>query len=193
MVTGLAMVMMTTLARAQPAEPPLAPPSSSSPSGASFVPPPAAPEPPLLYREADYRWQMMVSDLASVALFTGGTRATVGLGLFSYAFGGPIIHDLNADGGRAGISFGLRIGAPLLGGLALGGLASLTSNCQKDDEDCSSGVGPAALIGVVLGAAVAVLVDDIYVARPRKVYSRGVGLTANVDHGRTSLGLAGSF
>ena len=185
-LTGMAMISMTTSALGGPPST-----SSSAPSGASYVPPP---EPEPLYLKPDYRWQMLVSDVGSIGLAVTGGRAGIGLGLAGYTFGGPIIHDLNDGGARAGTSFGVRLGAPLLGGLAVGGLAALGSHCRKDDSDCDDSVGPAVAVGAVLGVVVAIVVDDLIVARPRTVYAGPtVGLSATVDHDRASIGLAGQF
>lgn len=181
----VAMIGVTAVAQAQPSAT-----SSSAPNGSSYVPPP---EPEPLYREPDYRWQMAVSDLASISLAATGTRTGVGLGLFGYAFGGPLIHDLNADSSRAGASFALRVLAPLVGGLAFDGVARLGTNCRRDDDDCDESAVAATALGAVVGATIALLVDDLYIARPRKIYARTVSLTAHVDHDQASLGLAGRF
>jgi hypothetical protein len=185
-LTGMVMIATTTAALGGPPNT-----SSSAPSGASYVPPPEA-EP--LGRGPDYRWQMVVSDLASVGLAASGGGAGIGLGLVGYTLGGPIIHDLNDGGGRAGTSFGVRLGAPVLGALAFAGLAKLGDHCRKDDFDCDDSPGIAIVAGAVLGAAVAIVVDDLFLARPRKIYARPtVGLSAIVDHDRAGIALAGRF
>ncbi|HEY0195439.1 MAG TPA: hypothetical protein VGC42_30195 [Kofleriaceae bacterium] len=186
----------TAAAQAAPQGPPavipLQPPSSSAPSYASYTPPPPAPEPQLV-REPDYRWQLVVSDLGVIGMLASARESGVELGLLTYAFAAPIIHEANADGTRALSSLGLRLGLPLAGALTMGFVAKAVGTCGG--AYCDSDDGPVAsmLVGALVGMAAAIVIDDVYIGRPRTIESRGISLSASVDKSRTTVGLAGRF
>jgi hypothetical protein len=128
--------------------------------------------------QAWYGWQILVVDLAGAAMAAGGVASGSNPGTSAsnwagplevtgtvfYFAGGPAVHLAHEHVGRAAISFGLRVGAPLVLGLASAGIASALYqpyHCdpQKQSEPCDNtnwGGLAAALIGTA-GAGVGVL------------------------------------
>jgi len=110
-----------------------------------------------------YGYQVAAPDVVGGVLILAGAEAEnaglIALGVSGVLFGGPIVHAAHGNWGRAGVSFGLRVGAPILGaslGAALG----------------SSGGGKGALdaitygiVGGVLGYVAAAAFDIGYLAR----------------------------
>jgi hypothetical protein len=147
-----------------------------------------------------YGWQVMSADAValatagSVALLTDaadGDAGSIGGAVFAtgYALGGPTIHALRGHYGRAAGSLALRVGGPLLFGLA--GYHLDTS----DTDDAGDDLGDSARIGVVIGTAGALLLDWTALAyepvdRPREA---SVVPTAVAHRGGFALGLAGHF
>jgi hypothetical protein len=81
--------------------------------------------------KASYGWQILVVDLADAVLAAGGVAMgsnywkAQGSGFplemtasGFYVAGGPVVHLAHEHAGRAAVSFGLRVGAPLVLGLA---------------------------------------------------------------------------
>jgi hypothetical protein len=120
-------------------------------------------------------------DGASLLVFlVAGSSDSAGLGTLGvagYVFGGPIVHAVHGNGGRALGSLGLRIGLPLVGA-AVG--ASSESDCDSDAGFC---LGQAAL-GFGMGMLGAMLIDAIAIARdtvPRESPATEIGLTLARD------------
>ncbi len=73
-----------------------------------------------------YGWQTLIADTADIGLLlvalktsdSSSTGAAVALGAVGFIVPAPAIHLAHGQGARAGISFGLRLGLPLL----LGGI-----------------------------------------------------------------------
>ncbi len=114
-----------------------------------------------------YSWQIMLADASVVAIGVGAGRlsetnqtAAIGLGATGtavYVFGGPVIHLLQGQPGKAGISLGLRILCPL----GLGGtFALLYSN-----NPWGSAAG--GLVGAGVGVAGAAIADWIMAWKPK--------------------------
>jgi hypothetical protein len=106
-----------------------------------------------------YGYQVLATDALSWTLIVGGAKANVievsALGVGGLFFGGPIVHVGHGSYGRAGASFGLRVGLPLLG-LGIGAAA---------DRDSHSFIPAGPIIGVFLGSIAASIVDIAVIAR----------------------------
>jgi hypothetical protein len=120
-----------------------------------------------------YGGQTLAVDLAALAL-GAGARLVVGdgswrafpymLGGAAYLFGGPIVHGLHGQGGRAAGSFGMRIALPAFGALA--GVAVHHNRQPGDPPDWFPREAvDGFLIGAGVGAVVASAVDAIFLAR----------------------------
>jgi hypothetical protein len=152
-----------------------------------------------LVYEPSYRWQLALVDIGSVVLLFSGSDAGVTGGLAAYTFLAPTIHLAHDEGWRAAGSLGLRLGMPVLGALAgiMIGAAQKPSGCD-DGFDCDS--EDAVFVGLALGAlagmAVAMVIDDVIIAKPRLTHkhtSLVVAPRVNVTPQQTTFGLAGSF
>jgi hypothetical protein len=130
-----------------------------------------------------YGWQTLMADAADLGLLlvaletsngsgsdgNSGSHAAAALGAAFFIAPAPLIHLAHGQGARAGISFGLRLGLPLL----LGGIGMITGqgSCGNASPPPSSGsldlsglqcVGAAvqgAVIGGAVGMGFTVLVD----------------------------------
>ncbi|HEX4420795.1 MAG TPA: hypothetical protein VH165_22925 [Kofleriaceae bacterium] len=149
--------------------------------------------------EPSYRWQLAMADIGSVLLMFTGSAAGVTGGLAAYTFVAPTIHLAHDEGLRATGSFGLRLGAPVLGALAMYALfGALTPTGCRGYDDCGGTDGriDGALLGALAGMAAAMVIDDFAIARPRLTHkhtSLVVAPRVNVTPQQTTLGLAGSF
>jgi hypothetical protein len=126
-----------------------------------------------------YGWQTLATDGASFALVVGSISLGGGgdggnsissvllLGAFgAYALGGPVVHLVHGNPGRAFASLGMRVGGPIL--LAFAGVAA--ENCGNQGGDfCGLG---GALLGVTAGVITAVAVDAAVFAYDERPESR---------------------
>jgi len=116
-----------------------------------------------------YHLEMLAVDAASLtAVVTGGviegnhgynplvSEVLRGAGVSGYVLGGPIVHLVHRQYGRAGISLALRVGLPMLG--AVVGLS--TASCHPDEWFCGAGEAAA---GVAIGSAAAMVIDNLFV------------------------------
>lgn len=138
-----------------------------------------------------YGWEIMLVDAGAFALaYAGGASesdAVTVIALGAFVAGGPVVHVAEGNGGRALLSGALRLGLPL----ALGAIAG--ASCDEEDNDewfgCLAAVGG----GALGGAAIAMLVDYVFLAhapeRPPRVQ---VAVTPRREGGLT-VGLGGSF
>jgi hypothetical protein len=129
-----------------------------------------------------YGWQTLLSDAGATGLwvlaatlndakYTSGSlqtyqemsNVTLALGLATYALGAPAVHLLHDQRQEAGVSFALRLGLPLAGGLAGGLIANASCSPGQDDEVPCAIVG--GVIGVLAGGATAMLIDAVVLAR----------------------------
>lgn len=175
------------MTRAAVAQPSLTPPSA---------PPLAGPE--MVVEVQDYRWQLLVTDIASLGL--GMATQDGRLMSSTYVLGAPIVHAAHGNGGRALVSVGLRMGLPVLGALA--GISLEQAHCRstaQTEDDCG-------LAGLILGGAAgigaAVLIDWFALGKVEKPVTRPAliqagGIRANPMLGASksgfSLGLGGTF
>src|SRR5688572_18245884 len=127
-----------------------------------------------------YGWPMVLVDAGAFALWAATlanenqivARATLGNSLGLYGLVPPIIHVLNAEPLRGLGSFGLRIGAPVVGALFAEVLAFIVAaangnNIIHNDRESEKPQVAAALAGATLGALTAAAFDDFYFARHR--------------------------
>jgi len=97
-----------------------------------------------------YGWEILLADAAAWGLLvTSRSDAQAALGLGIYALAAPAIHAANDEPVHAGLSLGLRLGAPVVGGY----LAERNSHSSEDD-----GIPPA-FGGIILGAIAAEVFD----------------------------------
>jgi hypothetical protein len=117
-----------------------------------------------------YGWQTLVADACAVGIFaaawvvgSGGydqatktrteTLAYISLGTF--VLGGPIVHAAHGHWGKAGISFALRVGLPILGAAAA--FAATDGSCSNADGGCGGAASSAVVF--LFGIATAVTMD----------------------------------
>ena len=155
-----------------------------------------------------YGWQTLLVDASTLTTGilvaaasegdAGGLGASIALG--GYALGGPIVHWANGQVGKGFASLGLRLGAPLVGGLtgfALG--AAGDSGCR----DFCLGAAVGATLGVIAGGIAAVVVDSAVLARKQVVVTDGHARRPTVQWAPTggydakrqaaTLGVSGTF
>jgi hypothetical protein len=210
LVMGLAVLgcvlVSSGIARAAPPTE-QAPPSKwggPPPSKWGGPPPSKAPEEP---EYDDYRLSLLGSDLTAISLVVVGALvyddndaignfALLG-GFATYALGGPIIHLVHEQPGRALGSLALRVGLPGAGVLIIAGLAS---SCQSGgDGGCEAG---AVLVGGTLflgGFVTAMIVDDGFLGKVPKSRAKNetrdassfqAGLAPLIDPKKKSVGLS---
>ncbi len=114
-----------------------------------------------------YGWQTLIVDAAvlvtSLALApVGDGEASAATFLIGYPLGGPIVHWANGEVGRGFGSLGLRVGAPLVLGIAGAGLGFAVGDCGN--AGCNGPIVGAAT-GVVAGYVAAIVIDSAVLAR----------------------------
>lgn len=109
-----------------------------------------------------YGLQTLTVDALSIGvLAVGDSKAGTYIGLGGYFLGGPLVHAAHGHVGKACGSLGLRAGAPIVG--AIVGYAAERCGDQSEDEDYVCGTNGAA-VGVLIGAAAAIVVDAAVLA-----------------------------
>jgi len=139
-----------------------------------------------------YGWQTLLVDALSVsAVVIGAENDNSKLavaGVFGYVFGGAVVHGAHEHTGRALTSFGLRLGAPIVGGI----VGSRVGHCASDDLECQvSG----SATGVLIGAGAAVLIDAFVLANEDEVPSSAPRIvpSAELTRDRALFTLGGVF
>lgn len=106
-----------------------------------------------------YGYEIAATDVGGWALIIGGAKLDAwpvsALGAGALFLGGPIVHAAHGNYGRAGISFGARVGGPLLG-IGIG--AAL-------DKNSRSFIPAGPIIGAFVGYLAGAIVDIAVVAR----------------------------
>jgi hypothetical protein len=138
-------VTAPAMAQTSPATPPAG--GDVSATGTAGVMPAPAPAATVevKYREDWYGWQTLIADGVSQALLIGGSIAgsspVADIGAAGYLFGAPIVHAVHGRVGWGAVSFGIRLGAPLVlslvglgvgcaaGGSGSGGIVGLGAGC----------------------------------------------------------------
>ena len=154
--------------------------------------PPRPPPPPPTTEtiETSYRYQAALADLGAVALIAGGIAGNSGpvvdVGLLAYALGGPLVHGIHGEGGRAAASLAIRVTLPVLNALFFAALAQQSSS--DDDEGVGLVVG-----GFLLGGIAAMIIDDTAIPHSTKVSRLRLVPTVSGPPGGMVLGLKGHF
>lgn len=92
-----------------------------------------------------YGWETLTVDAVSISAIP-----VAGVGIAGYLLGGPIVHASHDRWGIAAASLGLRLGLPLVGGMA----GSKLENCHVSS---SYDEGMCGLAGLILGMGVGML------------------------------------
>jgi hypothetical protein len=147
-----------------------------------------------------YGYKLLLADAASLTLVfagIGSDLAPLGVtGLGGVFLGGPIVHGIEGQGGRALASLGLRVGMPLAGA-ALATWSYNRGNDKSGECDCMGGF-LATAGGLVLGMGAAMLVDAAFLGwRSEPIASDNKSLSLvpsfGLAPGGGSVGLAGRF
>jgi hypothetical protein len=189
-VVGVEPVVM---GRAESAPSTPSPPPNPPPPTQRVPPSPSGPKKPVWYG-----WQTLLVDGASVLALLGGITAPVGM--VGYFVGGPIVHFAHGHVGKGLGDLGLRVGAPLLGGL--GAVAILESGNGPPGGDSPAGPIVFIFLGVLAGAGVASIVDaaalgweEVPVKPVQAVRVVPIVSMIHEQNGgtRTSVGFSGGF
>jgi hypothetical protein len=121
---------------------------------------------PITY-EPGYRLPMVALDVGFIALIAAGVWVPlpgqlVNVGLLGYALGGPVLHAVHGNVGRALGSLGVRLAAPVLVALAAWGL--VFSDSRSDLASFAAGI-----LGITVGSVVGSVVDVLVLATPKAV------------------------
>jgi hypothetical protein len=112
-----------------------------------------------------YGWGTMLTDAASFAVLSKSLGPDAGpgipIGLFMYAAGGPIVHGLEGEGGRAAASLAVRLVLPAIGA-GLGAASYHRPTSPVDSPFDGPGVN-AAFYGVI-GGFTAMVIDAALIA-----------------------------
>jgi len=142
-----------------------------------------------------YGWQTLTADASALVLLI--SAATVGdhdeglaqalaIGsLATYVAGGPIVHGVHGNPGRAIGSLGLRAGAPVAGAL----LGAANEDCHGGDFCGMQG----AFVGFAVGAGVAMVLDAAFLAHETVPDEPVVTPVVTTGKNGTWLGLSGRF
>jgi len=166
------------------------------------------PAPPTVTREVSYAHQTLAVDGIAAALITAGALQNnpytalplILVGAEVYGFGPPVVHFANGETGKGFLSFGLRLGLPMLGAMVGGRLGPkrmvlCDSPAGVGCSGSGSGDSPVGLvIGVSVGALAAAIIDASYLAHKR-VVTLAPQFAPTVSYNQTgfSVGLGGSF
>jgi hypothetical protein len=125
---------------------------------------PTSPE-PVAMETRWYGWQTLIADGGALGLGIASRQPAVFL--IGYLAAPPIIHWSHGKVGAGFASLGLRVGAPLVGGLTGYMIDVSTSKpCGSDEWLCLRGLG-GLLIGTFVGYVGAVAVDAAVLTRER--------------------------
>jgi len=159
-----------------------------------------------------YRLQILAADASAAALFLGGDgleslggavgtagdvlMATGGL---TYLLGGPVIHAVHRNYGRAAISIGLRVVLPIVGA----NIGTALSSCDRTQSFANLCYVDDMAAGFLIGAATAAAADILLVAPGARAESddaprpqaHGPSLTPRIvaSQDRALFGLGGQF
>lgn len=155
------------------------------------------------------RWYgkpVVIADLAGVGMFVlagltdpdGSAENLYVAGILGpWLLGGPIVHLVEGNYGRAGLSLGLRLGLPVVGAL-VGSLAPpilSEDDCGEYYDECETydwGAGPE---GFLLGFGAAMVIDWVFLSTETVEVERSTTVVPAVGlrRGSFTLGLSGTF
>lgn len=155
-----------------------------------------------------YRGQIITADVVSLGLMVLGPLSDEhdltlsGLGFTGWFLAAPLVHAAHSRGGAAAKSLGLRVGLPILGGLAGYRLGPDDTSCVStpavDGHASEGGCGDhgsiiGALLGIAAGAGTAMYIDAKYLARyqTERVVTWSAGIAPM--RGGASLAFSGTF
>ncbi len=143
--------------------------------------PPTAPPWQTEEVRAWYGWQLVIADLTSLGVMMVGrgldSPAAFSAGALTMTLAVPVIHGLHGRGIGMIQSYTLRIGGPLLGAL-------IGSQGGRSDSGLTA--------GLVVGAVLAVLIDDLLLAY-EVVGLRGLQPLVEVGPEQSQAGISWSF
>jgi hypothetical protein len=147
-------------------ETPVADPPPEAPPVMVVKPVPSSPE---RWVDVRYSSQTLMLDGAAVAMFAFGAATEVqplpGLGILTYAFGPPIVHFSHGNVGKGFADMGIRIVSPFL--FAMPGLMIAMAVTPREGEERKTAMDVGGYTGMALGAAFAMAVDALVLAKDR--------------------------
>ena len=155
------------------------------PSSAVYVTDPLEPE----TRRSWYGWQILLADAALVAVGSLGADAAAGAVMVSW-FDAPAIHALHGRGDRALLTFGARVGIPLVTILAIAATMDMDGFAIENEDTLD-----AILVGGIIAFAAFYIWDVATahrtVAVPGSAASWRLGAAVTPSGG--SVGVTGRF
>lgn len=175
---------------------------------------PAAPrptEPPPEQAPLDYRWSLVLSDVAALTTIVAGaaldndaTAPLVVTGIGVYALVPGVVHLAHGQPGRAAISAGIRIGLPAIG---VGVGATLAAGCDGPHVDAAGEtesdlcpLGAAVFGGLIatIGAVTAAIIDDTSLGKvppkePPRAATWGVAPLVSPRRSAVGVSVVGAF
>lgn len=148
---------------------------------------------PIMDESPGYEAEMTVANVTPALILASGyvfeTAPVLEASLGAYLLGGPIVHTIHGNYGRAAASLGLRVGLPTLGLLAGMLVAGDPQPWNFDGPPSPWWIG-----GVSAGLIAAMVVDAKVLAKghPRPA-TTSVAPTLSASPGGVSLGVAGAF
>lgn len=138
--------------------------------------------------DVSYRSQILATDAAAVIITSLGGDKLGDVGIATAMLGGPLVHLVHGNTGRAFASLGLR------GGLALGGAALGAALCDPNPYavgvDC---VGEATVGGIVGYGAAAILDATVLAHQTREAKPSTWSPQVAIARGGVRVGLGGTF
>jgi hypothetical protein len=124
---------------------------------------------PTIWVDVGYGSQTLLLDGAAVAMFAFGvaseSQPLPSLGLLTYAFAPPIAHFTHGNVGKGVADMGIRLVSPFL--FAMPGLMLATAFTSNDYDDRKKAMDIGGYTGMALGAAFAMVVDALVLAKER--------------------------
>jgi hypothetical protein len=171
----------------------------------------STPQPTVTMRAEWYGWQTLIVDSATLGTIPLelGTNASfaktpsagyllVG-SLSGYALGAPLVHAAHGHWQRGLADFGLHVGALSLGGLVGGAAGGMPTSCDVKFAGCFTQTNNGLMVGAMLGAVLASVVDASLLAWDTKPKETAEGRaprwspTAAVLPGGAVGGIGGTF
>lgn len=165
-------------------EAPAAEPPPESPPVLIVTPAPA----PRRWVDVRYSSETLLLDGAATAMFAFGvateTSPLPGLGILTYVVGPPTVHFAHGNIGKGFADAGIRIVAPFL--FAVPGLMVAVAVTPDDYQDRKTAMDIGGFTGMALGAAFAMAVDALVLAKERVPEERAYMIGSRGCSGRGS-------